>query len=71
MFFFFSNHQGAVFFSYSFHFRHLSFNGIMKEAISSHYMSNPIYVGYYLEVYRCILHCKSPLVHKGSVEILK
>ena len=29
-------------FSFSFHFRHLSFNGIMKEAISSQNMTDPI-----------------------------
>ena len=28
--------------SYSFHFRHLSFNGILKKAIPSHNMTNPI-----------------------------
>ena len=28
--------------SYSFHFRHFSFNGIMKEAISSQNLTNPI-----------------------------
>ena len=28
--------------SYSFHFRHLSFNGIMKEAISSQNLTDPI-----------------------------
>ena len=28
--------------SYSFHFRHLSFNGIMKKAISSQNITNPI-----------------------------
>ena len=35
--------------SYSFHFRHLSFNGIMKKANSSQNITNPI--GFYMYIY--------------------
>ena len=39
----FSNHQETVFFFFcSFHFLHLSFNDIIKGAISSQNMTNPI-----------------------------
>ena len=41
--------------SYSFHFRHLSFNGIMKEAISSQNMTNPIDFSTYNIIQKCPL----------------
>ena len=54
----FSNHVEA-FSLHSFHFRPLSFNDIMTEAISSQNMTDPnwlFYVGYYLEVFSSLLN---------------
>ena len=46
--------------SYFFHFRHLFFNGIMKEAVS--YQNMTIYEGYYLEVPSPVLSITCSLV---------
>ena len=57
--------------SYSFHFRHLSFIGIMKEAISSQNMTYPVgYVEYYLEVPSSLLYIQVFVHYLLSLVIL-
>ena len=43
--------------SYSFHFRHMSFNGIMKEVISSQNMTDPIGFSMQDIIYKCQFPC--------------